>query len=312
MADTDNFAEKISASFTSILSRAGAYTVIVDTGRFSHTGVLWKKEAVITANHAVRREQELTVVLPDGTESAATLAGRDPVRDLAVLKLKGGSDRTASWQKEPPALGQIVFSLAKSREEGLQATIGIIGTVAGPMYVWPGAVIEQYIQTDGARYAGFSGGPLVNTKGEVAGINVFAGPGRVPLTIPAELAIRTATELLEHGSRKTAFLGINSQTVRLDDSASETESGSSDSGLLVTSVNQDSPAGKAGLKVGDIILKAGDIPVEDHGDLLRLLMEKMPGDNLDLQILKGGTPMRLNVILGERPIQFRHDRCDRP
>ncbi|TFG64839.1 MAG: PDZ domain-containing protein [Spirochaetales bacterium] len=312
MTEIERYVNDISGGFTGILKKAGAFTVIVEARRMPATGILWKEDAVMTANHAVKREKDIKVVLSDGREVSAELAGRDPVSDLAVLKLSGRADAAATWQEKEAELGQIVFSLARSREEGLQATFGIVGTVAGPMHTWPGGIIERYIQTDGTRYLGFSGGPLVNTMGEAAGINVYAGPGRIPLTLPAHLAQRTAADLLEHGSRKTAFLGINSQAVELDPSLRGSSGSGPGSGLLVTAVDRDSPAGKAGLTVGDIILKAGDTQVVDHNGLLRMLMENKPGDTLSLAIIRGGKPESLTVVLGERPFPYERDRCGRP
>jgi S1-C subfamily serine protease len=166
------------------------------------------------------------------------------------------------------------------------------------MRTWRGPRLERYIQTDATPYPGFSGGSLIDARGNVLGI-MTTGLGRgAALAVPAELAWRVAKSLEERGTVKRGYLGILSQPVRLPEGQrlGLTQRG----GLLVVGVEEDSPAGRGGLMIGDILATLDGQPVEDTEDLLVLLTGERVGREVELKVIRGGEFQTLQVTVGER------------
>ncbi|MBE2197819.1 MAG: trypsin-like peptidase domain-containing protein [Anaerolinea sp.] len=268
--------------------------------RLPATGIVWSSDGVIiTANHVVRQDSGISVGLADGTAVAATLIGRDPTTDLAVLQADA-SDLTALPQTAAAdnSVGQFVLAIGRPGRS-VQATFGIISAVGSSWRTGMGGLIDQYVQTDVLMYPGFSGGPLINAQGQVVGLNSSALMPGVSLAIPAATLQRIVTSLLTHGRIKRGYLGINTQRVHLPD-AIRAEIGQK-AGLLIVSVEADSPAEQGGLTLGDTILRVADQPVSKHDDLLAQLSGDRVGEKTPIQILRGGQVQTIAVTIGERP-----------
>ena len=263
------------------------------------SGVVYAPEVVLTASHALEREEDLTVGTSDGRTLAARFAGRDPSTDLAVLRVEGLEVEAATPAEGEARIGQLALAVGSpGRGEGPRASLGVVSSVGGPMRTWRGPRLERYIQTDATPYPGFSGGPLVDVSGSVLGI-MTTGLGRgAALAIPAELAWRVAKSLEERGSVRRGYLGILSQPVRLPDGQrlGLTHRG----GLLVVGVEDGSPAGRGGLMIGDIVATLDGQPVEDTEDLLVLLTGERVGREVEVKVIRGGELRTLQVSVGER------------
>src|SRR5919107_483373 len=229
--------------------------------RRSGSGVVIAQDMVLTASHVLEREEDLSVETPDGRTLSARLAGRDHPTDLAVLRVEGLDIEPATPVEGEARVGQISLAVGShSRGEGPRATLGVVSAVGGPVRTRRGPRLERYIQTDAIPYPGFSGGPLIDVRGNVRGI-LGSGWGRGPaFAIPADLAWGTAGTLSERGSVKRGYLGILSQPVRLPDG--QRLGLSQRGGLLVVGVEDGSPAGRGGLIVGDILAPLDGQPVE--------------------------------------------------
>jgi S1-C subfamily serine protease len=166
------------------------------------------------------------------------------------------------------------------------------------MRTWRGPRLERYIQTDATAYPGFSGGPLIDARGNVLGIMTTGLARGAALAVPAELAWRAAKNLEERGSVRRGYLGILSQPVRLPDGqrVGLTQRG----GLLVVGVEEGSPAGRGGLIIGDILATLEGQPVEDTEDLLVLLTGERVGREVEAGVIRGGELRTLRVTVGER------------
>jgi S1-C subfamily serine protease len=263
------------------------------------SGVVYAPGMVLTASHALEREEDLTVGTSDGRTLAARFAGRDPSTDLAVLRVEGLEVEAATPAEGEARIGQLALAVGSpGRGEGPRASLGVVSSVGGPMRTWRGPRLERYIQTDATPYPGFSGGPLVDVRGSVLGI-MTTGLGRgAALAIPAELAWRVAKSLEERGSVRRGYLGILSQPVRLPDGQrlGLTQRG----GLLVVGVEDGSPAGRGGLMIGDILATLDGQPVEDTEDLLVLLTGERVGREVEVKVIRGGESRTLQVSVGER------------
>src|SRR3989441_6230536 len=217
------------------------------------------------------RDENITATLPDGTTAPATLAGRDPGTDLAVLKLAGQKVSTASLRLDPsPKVGELVIALGRPGPS-LTASWGVVSHVDGPWRTWQGAEIDSLLRLDLAIYDGFSGGPLIDGAGRVLGINPSALARGVPVTIPVATVERIVTELLEHGTIRRAYLGIGTQQVRVPESLARKLELKGDLALLVVSLEPGGPADRDGLLLGDGLLELGGAAVSDAADVLAQL-----------------------------------------
>ena len=290
-----------SDTFTQAINRGGLFTVLVNARRrIPASGIAFKDDLVITANHVVEREDELTVVLPDGKSVTANLAGRDPARDLVLLKLSQAGASPAQLAGSPAQVGQPVFALARPSSEGLEASFGIISAISGPVHTGRGGVLEKYLRAETNPYPGFSGGPLIDLEGNLLGMNTSGFSMGSLITIPADLVWKAAENLAEHGSVKQGYLGIRSQPVALNEANQSALQRAQESGLLLIGLEPNSPASSAGLIVGDILVGIAGQPLTSHEILQSRLNSETVGKTIPLEILRGGQRHDVTVTVGER------------
>jgi len=285
-----------SNGLTAAVEKAGAGTVLVDARkRYPASGIVYAEDLVLTADHVVTRD-EIKVLLPDGKSLGATVAGRDPGSDLALLRLAEKALTPAKTSSDVK-VGQLVLALGRPNSAGMQASWGIVTAISGPARTHRGGLLDEYIQTETTPYPGFSGGPLVNTEGEVLGLNTSGLTPGSSLTIPVKGAWRIADELAKHGSVKRGYLGVRTQPVELPEGALTREQ---KTGLLVLWLEENGPAQKGGLFVGDTLVAIGGQPVSDPDDLFAALNSDTVGKPVAVEVLRGGKPATVNVTVGER------------
>ena len=296
-----NVLTDLSAALAAAVSQADSATVRVEgRRRLGATGVVWGADGVIiTANHVVTRDERLKVGLPDGSRVSASLIGRDPTTDLAVLKADA-TDLTplTEGNKQTLGVGNLVLALGRPGRT-VQATLGIVSALGDGWRTRRGGQIDRYLQTDVVMYPGFSGGPLIDAAGQLIGLNSSALGRGVSLTIPTPTLARVADSLLAHGRVQRGYLGISTQRVHLpDDVKAELEQ---KRGLLVVSVESSSPAAKAGLTLGDTLVAFGDNAVQSHDDLLAVLTGDLVDTAVSLKFVRGGQVHTTDVTVGARP-----------
>ena len=286
----------LSDALADAVERAGGAIVAVHARRrFPATGTIVGNGLVVMANHAIEREEEINVTRPDGNSVGATLVGRDPSTDLAVLRPSGALP--AGLPEGPsPRVGNLV--LAVGRGQSLGASLGLVNAVDGPQRTRRGGQIDGLIRADATLYPGFSGGPLIDAQGRVVGINT-SGWGGAGVTIPMATVSRVVAALAQHGKIKRGFLGIASQPVALTDAQAASLDGQK-SGLLIVGTEGDGPAAKGGLMVGDIVVRLAGEQVAQPDDLQRLLTGERIGQATPITVLRGGERQDLSVTIGER------------
>jgi S1-C subfamily serine protease len=297
----------VTASFSQELAaaaeQAGTSVVTVHARhRVPSSGIHWRKGVLVTANHTVRREDEISILVHGGKRASAKLAGRDPGTDLAVLKFD--QDGVAVPQFGDAAkvkLANLVLALGRTRSGNLVASAGIIGGLSGEYRTWRGGRIEQSIRLDLALYSGFSGGPLVNAEGKVLGLNTNGfGRGRA-VTIPVATINRVVDELLEKGYITRPYLGIAMQPVALPEALRGKLKSPAAAGLMVLHVEPGGPAEKAGIVLGDVIVELQGKPALDPEHIQDLLASAKVNDKVVTTVIRGGAPLELSITLGERP-----------
>jgi len=288
-----------SKGLTSAVEMGGAGTVLVDARkRYPASGIAYAADLVLTADHVVTRE-EIKLILPDGKSLPATVAGRDPGSDLALLKIAEKALTPAKTSTDVK-VGQLVVALGRPNSAGMQASWGIVTAIAGPARTHRGGLLDEYIQTETTPYPGFSGGPLVNTEGEVLGLNTSGLTPGSSLTIPVIVAWRIADELAKHGSVKRGYLGVRTQPVEIPEAARKSLQREQSSGLLVLWLEENGPAQKGGLFVGDTLVAVGGQPVSDPDDLFAALNSETVGKSIAVEVLRSGKLESVNVTVGER------------
>ena len=297
-----NIFTELSDAMADAAERAGSYTVLVDARRrFPASGIAFAKDMILTAGHVVEREEDIKILLGDGKELTARLVGRDPGTDLAVLKLDSASASPANLAKSPARVGQFVLALGRPSSNGIETSFGTVNKIGGPVRTGRGGMLEQYIKTDIVSYPGFSGGPLINGEGELFGINTSGfGMGGEAITIPTDVAWKVAETLAKHGKIQRGFIGIRSQTVNLSTDVQSQLNREQETGLLVVGIEKDSPAEKAGMMIGDILVGVAGVAVEHHDELFTRLSGDVVGKPTLMEVLRGGVLQSLNVVVGER------------
>ncbi len=286
----------LSKEIEALVEKASQSVVRVDARRGrAGTGIVWDSGLVLTANHVVEQEEDIEVVV-DGKSAKASLVGRDPATDLALLKVDGLSAPAMPRAKVSDLKpGQIV--LAIGRPGSLKATFGTISAVSSSWRGWRGSEIEHLIQTNAPLYPGFSGGPLVDAEGRAVGMNswVFGrGDGRA---IAMDVAERVVESLRADGRIKRPYLGIGTQQVPLPDAVKARVN--QDSGLLIVAIEPQSPADKAGLMQGDTMVALNGTVTNNLEDLYAGLRKIKVGATQTVKVVRAGEVKEIAVTVGE-------------
>ena len=264
--------------------------------RQSATGIVYATELVLTADHVVERDDNLTVIAADGTKLAAQLVGRDSSTDLAVLRVPGlVADAAATGATA--RVGQLILAVGRPSDEGVMASSGVVSAIGGPVR-GNGVNLEKYIRTDATPYPGFSGGPIVDVSGAVVGVLTTGLMRGATLAIPIEIALRVAETLTKQGYVKRGYLGVISQQVKLP--PNQRAGQSQEHGLLVMRVEDSSPAEQGGLLMGDILVSVDGNAVNSADDLLALLTGERVGKPVNIGIIRGGNLQSVSVTVAQR------------
>lgn len=295
-----NIFSELSESIANAVEQAATYTVLVDARkRLPASGIVITKDIVLTASHVVERDEDINVILANGTDSKARLIGRDVGTDLAVVKLDSPSTATAEVVKVPARAGHFVLAIGRTSKDKIQSSFGTVIGLEGPVRTGRGGMLEQYIKTDFVSYPGFSGGPLINGESQVLGINT-SGFGGGAITIPMNIAQKIADALIKDGKIKRGYLGIRSQTVNIPADAKSQLKREQDTALLIVGIEKDSPAEKDGLIIGDILVGVNGVAIEHHDELFSHLSGDVVGKSTPMNVLRGGQLQVVNVTVGER------------
>jgi len=297
----------LSDDLAGAVERAGRSVVAIHARpRIAASGIYWRDGVVVAASHTIRKEQDIAITLADGTRAQAQLVGRDGGTDIAVLRFDSAPPAKALTLADRAAddalrVGSLVLAVGRPGDGGVTASLGVISTVGERWRTWSGGEIDRFVRLDLAVYDGFSGGALVDADGGVLGVNCSALARGTPLTIPNATVERVVDALLTRGHVARAYLGVAMQPVRLTRAIAERLGlGESARGVLVVMVESESPADRAGLLVGDVIVAAAGQGVGEPQDVAELLGAERVGADLSLRVVRGGKLENLTVTVGER------------
>ncbi len=269
--------------------------------RLPATGIVWSSDGLImTAHHVVNREDGIRVGLADGRSLDARLVGRDPTTDLALLQVQESGLTPPAWgdvSGVDVSVGHLVIALGRPGRTS-HAALGLISALGDDWRTPAGGRIDRYMHIDIVMYPGFSGGPLVNTAGQVVGLNTSALLRNMNMAIPIATVNRVGAMLRDDGRIRRGFLGVSAQPVPLP--ASTVEQVGQDTGLLLVAVEPGSPADQGGLVLGDTLVSLDGTRMCQQDDLTAFMAPDRIGQTITVQLLRGGQMQALQVIVGER------------
>ena len=276
------------------------------------SGVIIDRQGhVITNNHVLEGANQISVQLPDGRSFSGKVVGRDPLSDLAVLQISGDNLPLAKLgDSNAMQVGDWVIAIgnALALEGGPTVTVGVVSALARSIEEPSGVTLHDMIQTDAAINPGNSGGPLINLKGEVVGINTAVFDQTQAQGIGFSIAIASAKPIVEAlvqtGRYVRPQLGVGGAALRGLNAGQKRSLGVPvDQGVVVTSVDPGSQAGKAGLQANDVITAVDGRAVNSVPTLQLLLWQHRPGDTVEITYYRGSDKRSVKVTLGERPAE---------
>jgi S1-C subfamily serine protease len=293
---------ELSNALAQATERAAANVVAVHAeARGSASGVIWRPGIFVTAEHALRRDEEIHATLPDGRVVTATLVGRDPSTDLAVLKCAEASAAVPGFGDVTSLKpGSLTLVVGRTRASGPVAALGVVSLVAPERRTWTGAALAPYIRLDVGLQSTAIGGAVVDAQGRTVGIATprFARFGAI--AIPAPAVDRVVDTLLKKGHIPQGYLGVGLQPVRLPETLRQSLQRSEKTAAIVLEVEPDSPAHKAGIVIGDILIALAGHPVARLEDVHSQLHGESIGKPLALKFVRGGAAQEVNIVVGER------------
>ena len=298
MTTTTGGARQLSNELADAVESVAQSVVRIDDGsRFTASGILWSADGiVVTTSHGVERDEDLGVDRGDGQSLPATLIGRDPDTDIAVLRVQATElPAIVRAPADSARVGSLAVAVARPGQAGLRATLGIVSARTDSQ---SHGTEEFVLQTDAVLYPGFSGGALVDVEGRMLGLlNLMFRRGKgIALGVP--IVANAVETLLTHGRVQRGYLGVRTQTVALPEPIRQSLSLSQEHGLLIMQVESASPAERGGLFMGDILIALNGDEVGDAELLRRRLRSMKAGQVVVVRIVRGGTLAEFGVTLG--------------
>ncbi len=258
---------------------------------------------VLTNYHVVQTADEILVALADGRRVEAKVVGADPETDLAVLRIDAPNLPAIEFgRSEDLAIGDVVLAIGNPFDVGQTVTMGIVSALGRRGLDLN--LYESFIQTDAAINQGNSGGALVDSKGNLVGINaaIYSGTGMsigIGFAIPTTIITQVMDQLIKTGKVVRGYFGI--EAVEITPEIVDTFRLPRDTGVFIKGVSRSEPAGRAGMQAGDVMLAINDQPVRDRSSMLTQIAALTPGSTARVKVLREGQDVELAVLVGERP-----------
>jgi serine protease DegQ len=296
---------ELSNALASATELAAATVVAVHSEpRGSASGVVWRPGVIVTSEHALRRDEDIRITLADGRVAQATLVGRDPSTDLAVLKCAEAANAIASATTgDPTSLkpGSLILAVGRTRASGPVAAFGVVSLVAQERKTWTGVSLSPYVRLDVSIQPTAVGGAVVDAAGKIFGV-ITPRFGRFGSTLtPASTVNNVVDTLLEKGRIPRGYLGVGLQPVRLPEALRQTLKREERSAVIVLEIEPNSPANRAGLMIGDIIVSLEGNNVSRLEDIHSRLHGSAIGKPLAIGFVRGGEMQQAEITIAERP-----------
>jgi S1-C subfamily serine protease len=274
---------------------AGNVVAVEGRDRIGSSGFFLRPNTIVTADHALESD-EIAVVYADGRTEPARIVGRDAATDIALLAVATAGPKALAALAGPDLrVGAIALAVARDDDGDLAATMGVVGSLGAAWRTWRGGEIDRFVRADLSLYPRFSGSPLVDAAGRLIGLNTWGLSRRQAVVVPAATIARVVDALGTRGHIARGYLGLAMQGIDLPDALG------GGSAVIVLGIARGGPAEAAGFIVGDIITALAGRRIGDSDDLQALLDAASVGTQTAVSVLRGGQPLELRVIVGERP-----------
>lgn len=296
---------ELSNALASATEQAAANVVAVHSEpRGSASGVVWRPGIIVTSEHALRRDEEICVTLPNGSVAQAALVGRDPSTDLAVLKCAEATSAIAATNFGDASTlkpGSLILAVGRTRVSGPVAAFGAVSLVAPERKTWTGVSLSPYVRLDVSIQPTAVGGAVVDAAGKIFGI-ITPRFGRFGSTLtPAATVNNIVDTLLEKGRIPRGYLGVGLQPVRVPEALRQSLKRDDRTAAIILEIEPDSPANKAGLMIGDIIVSLGGDKVTRLEDIHSKLHGSAIGRPFEIGYVRGGALQSAQITVAERP-----------
>jgi len=291
----------LSNELASLVDSSAAPVVAVHgRPRFNSSGVHWSPGIVVTAEHTLRHDDDIVVRTGAGDELRAEIAGRDPGTDLAVLRIKDLTiPRAPKSEDSRHRPGNLIVAVGRNKNSA-NAALGVISSLGAASQTWRGGKLDQVIRLDLALHPVASGGAVVDSSGKLIGIATPILSRAAVFAVPNATVERVVQALLAHGRLPQGYLGAGLQPIRLPEHLTKGLGLAIGGGLMTVSVDQNAPAGKAGLMIGDVLFELNNQFV-DRPEAVRPLLAESVGKTISARILRGGKLVNLEIAVAERP-----------
>jgi S1-C subfamily serine protease len=302
MPETINALASLADSTAELVERAARSVVAVHSGgRRPASGIHWRSGIVVTAEEVLEQDENIKLALPGGRLVDASLAGRDPTTDVAVLRFQPDGLPVAATTSAALRAGETVLAVG-SYEGSPLAALGIVALAGGPWHSARGGTIDNFIRLDLALSPLGEGGALVNARGQVVAMTVL-GPRHRAIAIPASTIERSVDQLLARGQVFRGYLGAGLRPIGRGHGSGGAAGSDEGRGVLVVSIDPEGPSRRAGLLLGDIVTAWNGTPIARVREVMQLLGPESVGTTVDLSLTRGGAPAALQVVVGERPVK---------
>lgn len=297
--------ETLSDDLASSVDRTARFTVAIHARRrIPSTGVIWRDGIVVAADHTIQKDEAIDVALADGRVVQAQVAGRDPSTDICLLRLDG-DHAPAPIDVAPLRVGQLMLAIGRPGAQAT-ATLGLVSAVGPAWRTARGGRIDQFVRLDMSVYDGFSGSPLVTASGRVAGLCTSGLTRGGAIAIPSATVERVIESLQSNGGvLRRGFLGISTHVVPLPDDIKARLAPIGGRvptvGLMIVSVQPGTPADRAGILIGDILVGLGGQAMEDPKDVFAVLGPDSVGRELAAALVRAGQPLSLSLVADAHP-----------
>jgi S1-C subfamily serine protease len=292
-----------SAAISGLVEKAGAHVAAIKSAPYRITsGVIFREDLIAVNNHLLKREGKIPVSLPNGDSAEATILGRDPALDLAVLQVPH-----AKWPSPEPEddsalrAGALAVVVGRTLDAGLSASVGILGAVGGPRRSWRGGELERFLRLDVNLYPSQAGAAVVSASGRFVGMATAAILRHSALAVPMGTLHSVAQEMLTEGGIRQGYLGVGLQPVAIPEHLQSKTPLAGETGLMIVSIEPGTSAEKASLQLGDILLAAGKTSLTQVESMMGALRGAAIGKPMLFTIVRAGEVTTVEIAIAPRP-----------
>jgi S1-C subfamily serine protease len=297
-----------SDAIADLIAKASAGVVAVKGAAYRNSsGICLGSDLIACSNHVLKRDENVEILANDEREFQAMVVGRMPGIDVAVLKTEGQAPAAlAAADLSALKPGALVAAVGWTTDVGPSASLGILGAIGGPRRMWRGGGLDHFLRLDINLYPSQSGGAVVDSEGRLIGLATPALSRHAAIAVPIDTIQNAANELRSAGRIRHGYIGVGAQEVPIPPPLREKVHTPIQSGLMLLSVEPDSPAGRAGLQLGDILVLLNGKPTGDIFELQELLGGTSVGKSVEATLIRGGEPVQVAILVGERPARRGH------